>query len=225
MEYILSNNIKIFNARGVYSVPMAEFALSSVLSVYKQTDHFRAMQKMHAWNKHRGLRELFGKRVCIVGCGNVGEERALRFSAMGCDVIGIDPICMEKDGFSKILPVSDLYSQVAISDILVLTLPLMKETRGLINESLLESLPIGAVLVNIARGSIIDTNSLISVFSKRNDLIAVLDVFETEPLASESPLWDMENVIISPHNSFVGEGNAERLCSVIINNLRNYTLK
>ncbi len=220
MDYALSHDIVIKNARGVYSVPMAEFALSSVLSVYKQTDHFRSAQASHRWDKHRGLRELFGKRVCIVGCGSVGSECALRFAAMGCDVNGIDAVPMLQNGFNSVLPVNFLYDEISASDITVLTLPLTKGTRGIINKSMLEALPSGAVIVNISRGAVIDTAALTEVLSERDDITAILDVFEEEPLDIGSRLWDLKNVIITPHNSFVGEGNAERLWSVIINNLR-----
>lgn len=225
MDYVASHNITINNARGVYSIPMAEFALSSVLSVYKQTDHFRSAQASHCWNKHRGLRELSGKRVCVVGCGSVGSECAIRFSAMGCEVIGIDAVPMLKNGFSAVLPVSFLKDTVSTSDITVLTLPLTKGTQGIINKSILETLPEGAVIVNISRGAIIDAEALLTVLSKRQDVTAVLDVFTEEPLPAESQLWDMSNIVITPHNSFVGEGNAYRLWSVIIGNLRAFDSK
>lgn len=225
MDYVASHNITINNARGVYSIPMAEFALSSVLSVYKQTDHFRSAQASHCWNKHRGLRELSGKRVCVVGCGSVGSECAIRFSAMGCEVTGIDAVPMLKNGFSAVLPVSFLKDTVSTSDITVMTLPLTKGTQGIINKSILEALPEGAVIVNISRGAIIDAEALLTVLSKRQDVTAVLDVFTEEPLSVESQLWDMSNIVITPHNSFVGEGNADRLWSVIIGNLRAFDSK
>ena len=225
MDYAISHGIEVNNARGVYSVPMAEFALSSVLSVYKQAEHFRAAQAEHRWDKHRGLRELFGKRVCIVGCGSVGGECAIRFSAMGCEVTGIDAVPKLQNGFSSVLPVRFLSDEISSSDIIVLTLPLTRGTRGIINRAMLESLTDGAVIVNISRGAVIDTAALIEVLAAREDITAILDVFEEEPLDGDSPLWDMSNVTVTPHNSFVGEGNAERLWSVIINNLRKNEAK
>ena len=225
MEYVVSHNIVINNARGVYSIPMAEFALSSVLSVYKQTNFFRSSQVSHSWNKKRDLRELAGKRVCIIGCGSVGSECAVRFSAMGCDVIGIDAIPTPKKEFTLILSVDSLKATASMSDIIILTLPLTEETRGIIDRSVLENLSLGAVIVNISRGAIIDTSALIEVLSERSDITAVLDVFTEEPLSAENQLWDMENLLITPHNSFVGEGNADRLWSVIIDNIRNYNSK
>ena len=90
MDYVQSHGIEIHSARGVYSIPMAEFALCGVLRLYKQTRFFEENRRAHRWEKHRGLRELFGKTVVIVGCGSVGTECAKRFSAFGCRVIGAD---------------------------------------------------------------------------------------------------------------------------------------
>ena len=83
MDYVKQHGIEIHNARGVYSIPMAEFALCGVLQLYKQSGYFHENQKLHKWEKHRGLLEIFGKNVCIVGCGSVGTECAKRFKAFG----------------------------------------------------------------------------------------------------------------------------------------------
>ena len=218
MEYINKNNIKIFNARGVYSIPMAEFALSGVLSLYKKLDFFAKNQKKHIWEKNRSVLELYGKNVLIVGAGNVGNECAKRFSAMGCTVFGCDLYPVKTDNFADVLPLSELDARLKDADVVVLTLPLTNETKHLFDEKKLSIMKNGALLVNISRGAIVNTNDLIEALN--NNLGgAVLDVFETEPLEENSPLWDMENVIITPHNSFVGAGNLERLFQVIVSNL------
>lgn len=220
MDYAAEKGITVHNARGVYSIPMAEFALASVLAVYKQADHFRAAQDSHRWDKHRGLRELFGKRVCIVGCGNVGTEVARRFGAMGCETVGVDAYPREDEHYTVMLPVTALNTALMTADVVVLTLPLTPETHHLVGREQLELLPEGCVLVNVARGGVMDTEALIEALESRRDLTAVLDVFETEPLSHDSPLWDMDNAILTPHNSFVGEGNAARLWRVILSNLQ-----
>ena len=223
MAYVQEHSIAINNARGVYSIPMAEFALSSVLSVYKETRFFRQAQAECVWKKHRGLRELAGKRICIVGCGSVGSECALRFTAMGCHVVGIDAFPMQRAGYHAILPVKALKDIAAKSDIMILTLPLTQETYRIIDADVLNALAEGAVIVNISRGAIVDTEALITCLSGRPDLTAILDVFEQEPLPADSRLWTMDNVWITPHNSFVGEGNTARLQTVIFDNLRSFT--
>lgn len=218
MEYVEEKGIAIYNARGVYSVPMAEYAVCGVLSIYKQMQFFNKNQTEHKWEKHRFLKELYGKTVCIVGCGSVGNECAKLFSAFGCEIIGVDKYTRQDKLYNEILPIENLNKALAKSDIVVLTLPLTKETKHLFDENIFEFLKAGAVLVNISRGAVVETNALLSALE--NKLCgAVLDVFEEEPLSDNSPLWKMENVIITPHNSFVGEGNHKRLWEVIKSNL------
>lgn len=218
MKYIKEHNIKIFNARGVYSIPMAEFALCGVLQLYKQSGYFCNNQKLHKWEKHRGLMELNGKTVCIVGCGNVGDECAKRFKSFGCYVVGVDIKPYENASYDKMLTLDQLDGVLPYADVIVLCLPLNEETHHLMNGSRLSAMKAGSVFVNISRGEIVDTDALMIALNA-NIRGAVLDVFEDEPLDSNSMLWDMGNVIISPHNSFVGDGNHKRMLDVIINNL------
>ena len=196
---------------------MAEFAIAGVLQLYKKMDYFRGNKKDHQWTKRRDLLELFGKTVCIVGCGSVGTECAKCFSAFGCRVIGVNRTRKEDDYYSEIVGLDRLTEILRETDVLVLTLPLTKETKYLIDAEKLDALKPGAILVNIARGAVVDTNALLKSLGKLGG--AVLDVFEEEPLDEQSPLWAMENVIITPHNSFVGENNQKRLWSVIKYNL------
>lgn len=221
VDYVRAHGITLHNAAGVYSIPMAEFSVATVLSLYKQLTFFRTAQTAHRWNKHRGLRELFGKQVCIVGCGNVGTECAKRFGALGCTVCGIDIFPREDEAYDAIHPLSALRNTLATADIVVLTVPLTAETRHLIGTDELALLKDEAVLVNIARGAVVDTAALTAALNTR-PLYTVLDVFEEEPLSPDSPLWNHERVLITPHNSFVGEHNAERLWALIRNNLSNY---
>lgn len=218
MEYIKAKGIQIYNARGVYSIPMAEFALGGVLQLYKQSSYFRDNQKAHKWEKHRGLLELNGKTVCIVGCGSVGNECTKRFKSFGCYVVGVDINSYENASYDKMLTLDQLDGVLPYADVIVLCLPLTGETHHLMNGSRLSAMKAGSVFVNISRGEIVDTDALIIALNA-NIRGAVLDVFEDEPLDSNSMLWDMGNVIISPHNSFVGDGNHKRMLDVIINNL------
>ena len=219
MDIVKSRGITIKNARGVYSIPMAEFALCGVLSLYKQSRFFYENQKVSRWEKHRGLMVLCGKTVCVVGCGSVGTECAKRFSAFGCRVIGVDLTPYENPAYGKMLPLAELDAALSESDITVLTLPLTDETKHLMNADRFARMKKCSVLVNIARGAIVDAEALRTALSTTL-MGAVLDVFEEEPLSPESPLWQQENVILTPHNSFVGEGNNDRLTSVILTNLK-----
>lgn len=221
LDYIKEHSIELHNARGVYSIPMAEFVVFGVLQLYKHGKLFLNNQKQHKWGKHRGLLELYGKTVCIVGCGSVGTECAKRFRAFGCSVIGIDKYPREDVSFQKILPVEETKTILPQSDIVILTLPLDEQTRHFIGNEELAMLRNGTVVVNIARGAVVDTEALLEQL-RAGRIFAVLDVFEEEPLTAEHPLWDMDNVIITPHNSFVGENNADHLFEVISINLENF---
>ena len=218
LDYVKEHQIEIHNARGVYSIPMAEFAISGVLQLYKQARFFDNNQKNHQWIKHRGLLELNEKTVCIVGCGSVGTECAKHFAALGCQVVGIDLYPGKKQYYQKMLHLNMFDDVLPQSDIIVLTLPLTEETHHLMNNSRFEQLKEGVILVNIARGAVIDTEALINHLDKLGG--AVLDVFEEEPLPEDNKLWDREEVILIPHNSFVGENNQKRLSKIIMENLK-----
>ena len=217
MSYVTAHGIEIHNARGVYSIPMAEFALCGVLQLYKQAAFFRENQRQHLWEKHRGLSELCGKQVLIVGCGSVGNECAKRFTAFGCRVIGVDLFPREDSLYDRILPLEQLDEALKTTDVVVLTLPLTEQTKHLFNEERFDSLKSSAVLINIARGAIVDTGVLLRHIDHIGGV--VLDVFEEEPLTETSFLWDKENAILTPHNSFVGEGNSMRLKEIVLSHL------
>lgn len=222
-EQIRARGIALRNARGVYSVPMAEFALSGVLQLYKRAACFRAAQQACRWEKRRDLLELAGKTVTILGCGSVGSACAKRFAAFDCRVLGVDLFPVADPSFAEVFTLAgeeDALSRLLPqTDILLLTLPLTPQTRGLIGAARLAQLKPGAILVNIARGAVADEAAVIAALDRGTLSGAVLDVFETEPLPPDSPLWARENVILTPHNSFVGEGNPDRLWSVIHTNL------
>lgn len=213
LEYIYAHNIELHNAAGVYSVPMAEFAICGILQLYKQSRFFAENQAKHCWTKHRGLLELSGKRVCILGCGDVGCEIAKRLKAFGCHITGVNRTVRELTNFDAVLPLHELQRAAAKSDILICCIALTPETCGIVSKEIFDCLPINEVFVNVARGALTDEAALTAWL--QNGGHAVLDVFEEEPLPTNSPLWEMENVILTPHNSFVGEGNHARLWRII----------
>lgn len=219
LDYVAAHGIELHNARGVYSVPMAEFAVGGVLQLYKQAKTFFENQKSHLWQKHRDLRELCGKTVTVLGCGSVGTECAKRFRAFGCRILGVDLFPRADANYDGMIPLSALDRVLPETDVLVLTLPLTKDTRGLIGADRLARLKRDAVLVNIARGPIVDEAALTEALRSGSLSGAVLDVFETEPLTETSPLWDMQNVILTPHNSFAGEENGKRMQTLFFQNL------
>lgn len=219
LDYIRAHGIELHNAAGVYSVPMAEFAVCGILQLYKQSRFFAANQAQHKWEKHRGLLELSDKRVCILGCGDVGREIAKRLKAFGCHITGVNRTVRELPDFDEVFPLDKLVETAAACDILVCCIALTPETRGIVSEEIFGRLHDGAVFVNVARGALADEAALTKWL--QNGGRAVLDVFEEEPLPETSPLWDMENVILTPHSSFVGDRNRARLWKTIKENLKN----
>ena len=162
--------------------------------------------------------ELFGKRVLIVGCGSVGRACAERFSAFGCETSGVDVVSVDSPLFDRVFPIGEIGNVLPEYDVVVLSLPLTPATERLFDARLFSRMKDGAVFVNLARGALVDLPALLDRLPRLRG--AVLDVFPEEPLDPSSPLWDEENVILTPHNSFVSDGNAERLRRLIYQNLK-----
>ncbi len=221
MEMIRRRRIFFHNAAGIYGIPMAETALSMILHIYRNGRNHYMNQTAHLWEKQRDQQELFGKTACIFGCGHVGIECARRLQAFGVRTVGINRSGRMKPFFNEIHannePVADecIYS----ADIVISAAPLTENTRHYFDRARLAAMKKNAVFINLSRGAVVCTEDLIDTLRMRSDLTAALDVFETEPLDVSSPLWDMENVIILPHDSFIGTGNGERLWNLIRRNL------
>lgn len=219
LDYINEKGIQLFNARGVYSIPMAEWAILKILEIYKKSRVFYKNQEQHKWEKQRDILELTDKTAVIIGYGNVGKEIAKRLKAFGVNVISVDRQVKEDDYVNESILIDDLDAALNKSDIIILTLPLTDETRHLINKEKIKVMKDNAALINVSRGGIIDETALIESLIEDKFLRVALDVFEEEPL-NESPLWDLEQVIITPHNSFVSDKVNERLFELMIENLR-----
>lgn len=218
IEYIRKNEICLFNAKGVYSIPMAEWAILKILEIYKQSRYFYNNQTNHKWNKNRELLELTGKTTAIIGFGSVGSEIAKRLRAFDTKIIGVGRREIESNFIDMYINLRDIDSALENADIVVITLPLTNITRHLFDKQKLMKMKNDAVLINISRGEIIDENALIELINDDKFLGVALDVFENEPL-DDSPLWDYENVIVTPHNSFVSDKVNERLFELIVSNL------
>lgn len=222
-DVIRERGIRIANARGVYSGPMAEWVLMRVLEHFKQARRFDESQRAHRWEKIRTLREVAGASAAVIGAGNVGSRVGELLRAVGMHVTGFDVHTNPTPGFDSMALTAQLDSLLPDFDAVVLTAPLLPSTVGLMSEARIRAMKPGALLVNVSRGALVDQDALVSLLSgERSDLSAALDVFASEPLAADSPLWDMTNVAVSPHNSFVGDGNVVRLFSLIVANLKNH---
>lgn len=221
LDYIRAHGIALYNAGGVYSIPMAEFAVAGILQLYKHLPAFREHQKAHVWQKDREVRELCGQTAAIVGCGSVGTACAKRLCAFGVHCTAVDIVRPTDAAYEAFFDVAHIADALKTADIVLLTLPLTDDTRGMFDKALFAQCKDGAVLVNIARGAVVREDALSDALSAGKLAGAVLDVFEEEPLCENSALWDFDNVIVTPHNAFVSDKNHERLFALVLKNLKN----
>jgi phosphoglycerate dehydrogenase-like enzyme len=247
VDHLLKNppwarGLMVTNARGVFAVQMAEYVMSGLLQAYQNVNIRRQYQAARRWPSHAATSPLMGRLVrgrtmVIVGYGGVGREVARVASAMGMRVIAVKrrPEVRSEGGFrlpgtgdpeglfpAQFLGPKDLNAAAALADVLVVTMPLTSQTLGLIDESVFAALPPRAWLINVARGKIVDEDALVSALRERRLTGAILDVFREQPLPQESPLWDMPNVIISPHIAGGGDDGWEIFAELAIENMRRY---
>lgn len=219
LDYTESHGIEVHNAAGVYSVPMAEWTIMRILELYKNADKLFENQKAHRWEKDRNWQELTGKTACIIGFGAYGQETAKRLKAFDVNVQVINRSKKTSPFVDMFYIMDELDIALSKADIVILAIALTSETRGLISEKQFSRMKNGAILINAARGTLIDEGALVEDLRTGRIAGAALDVFEEEPMQAESLLWHMENVLISSHNSFIGEKNHQRLMKVIETNL------
>lgn len=222
LDYIKEKGIELFNARGVYSIPMAEWVVLKILEIYKKSRRFYDNQSKCKWDKQRDLLELTDKTAAIIGFGSVGYEVAKRLKAFDVKVIGVGRSERDSDLLDEYYFIDDIDEVLKKSDIVVLTLPLTEETQYFIDKDKIKSMKDNSVLVNVSRGGVIDENALIEAIEDEKFLGVALDVFEEEPLNKDNLIWNLENVIITPHNSFVSDKINQRFFDVIAKNLATY---
>ncbi|MGH2403510.1 MAG: D-2-hydroxyacid dehydrogenase [bacterium] len=221
---LIDTPITFTTARGIHAKPLADFVLMAILWFAK--DGFRMVrgQTTRQWERYCG-RDVRGATVGLVGLGTIGREVARICRAMGMRVIAtkrsVSPGAREPD-VDALVPLSDLRDLLAESDYLVLAVPHTQETEGLIGRQELEALKRGAVLINVARGVIVDEPALSELLRSGHLGGAALDVFAKEPPAHDNPLWNMPNVLVSPHSASTVETENAQLTALFCENLKRY---
>lgn len=192
----------VTTAAGIHAQPLTEWALTGILYFVKDVPDLEARQAAHRWER-MAMAGLAGRRALVVGLGHVGRAVATALGALGAEVWGMrrEAGISQVAGISRTGTAAELQELLRSCDIMVLATPLTPETFRLIGAAELAALGPDGILVNIARGAVVDEPALIDALRDRAIRGAVLDVAESEPLAPESPLWDLDNVLISPHSA------------------------
>ena len=223
---LLARGVKLTTSAGTNAEPVAQTAIAGLLMLARRFPRWLDAQHRHAWEPMRGDQvpaDLRGQTVMVVGLGNIGMPIARFCQAVGMYVIGIRRTPKNaNDPLDEIHPLMKFAELLPRCQWLVLACPYTKETHHLVNAGTLAELPQGAALINVARGRVVDEPALIAALKSGQLGCAYLDVFEKEPLPAESPLWDLPNVILTPHNASVSAGNDRRSAEMFLLNLEKW---
>lgn len=225
LDKVLSQNIILTNNRGGYSIPIAEWIVLKILEMIRNSKEFYDKQNKKIWKMDTSLLELYGKTVGFVGTGSIAVEAAKRLEGFGVKILGINSSGNNVDHFHQCFSIDKINDVVSQCDFIVIAAPYTDKTHHLIDENVFASMKDGTYLVNIARGSIIAENALINNLKSGKIKKAALDVFEVEPLPEDNPLWEMDNVIVTPHNSWASEMYSRRRYEIAYKNMERYINK
>lgn len=222
---LVESDVVVTTASGIHGQPLAEFVFAALLFHGKRIAHLQAEQRAHRWQRFCG-RDLRGQTMAIVGPGRIGREVARLARCFGMSVWAMarrhDPARATAIGVDRLFAREDLHAMLAGADCLVLCAPHTPETDGLIGRAELAALRRGAVLVNIARGAMLDEEALVDALRDGQVGFAALDVARVEPLPDDSPLWDLPNVLINPHSASTVETENAELTDRFLRNLGHY---
>lgn len=208
------SDVVLTNSAGIHAIPIAEYAVAGVLHFLRGFDVALDQQRQAKWDKaffvadEAPLREMDTVRALIIGTGGLGGETGKRLAALGARVTGVRRRVElgPPEGFERVIPLSELDRALPEHDVVVLAAPLTGATAGLLTAARLDLLPRNAIVVNVARGAMLDEVALVDRLEKGRLRGAVLDVFREEPLAAASPLWHLRSILLTPHISPVSPG-------------------
>jgi glyoxylate/hydroxypyruvate reductase len=216
--------VVITTSSGVHAVPLAEFAILGLLAMAKELPRLIEDQRARAWPEvRRPFRELSGQTLFLLGLGEIGREVARLGKALGMRTVGFrrteGPPPEWVDEVHGPQRLAELAGQ---ADAMVVSLPMTEQTAGLVDRATIERLPASCIFVNIGRGGVVDEPALIDALRDRRIAGAVLDVFATEPLPADSPLWTLPNVLVTPHAAALSARENERIAELFADNLRRH---
>ena len=215
--------IAVTTSSGAHAGPLAEFSLMGLLYFAKHVPELLSDQRERRWpSTRRPVRELRGQTMLIVGLGEIGVETARLAQQFGMRVLGVKRTPGEVEHVDEVHGNDRLGELVAQADAIVVTLPITPATEGLLSAEILAAVKPGAVLTSVGRGAVIDERALVERLRDGTLAGAALDVFESEPLAADSPLWELPNVIVSPHVSALSELENARIVELFAANLERF---
>lgn len=220
---LAERGIALTNARGIHQIQMSEFALALMLQWARRFPEFYRNQANRLWEKKVWVSELAGCTLGILGAGSIGQAIAAKAKAFDMRVIGYNRSGQASPGFDQIhAGRGGLEHVLRESDYLVVLVPHTAETHHMLAEREFRLMKPGAFFINLARGSVVNEKDLIAALKEGVIAGAALDVFETEPLPADSPLWGMENVIITPHVAGLSPQYMQRASAIFYENIRRF---
>lgn len=220
---VAATSVTVTNAQGIFDRGIAEWVLGMMLVFAKDVLTTLGLQRRHEW-RHRNSQLLEGRRLLVVGAGSIGREIARLATAVGMRVEGVARSERTDDpDFGRVAPSTELLDVLPTADYVVVATPLTEQTRGMIGAEELKAMPAHAVFMNIGRGPVVDQSALVEALRSGAIAGAALDVFEEEPLPEDHPLWDFDNVVVSPHMSGDYEGWVEALGHQFAENFDRWT--
>lgn len=217
-EFVLTNS------SGAFGPAIAEQLVMGALMLLRRMPEYLRQQREHVWNRVGDLGFLGQSRVAVLGTGNLGSTFAAYCSAMGAEVVGVSRGGRPAAHFSKVYPMERRLEAVQNADVVAACLPMTHETRGVLDQAFFEAMEPGAIFLNAGRGGTVRQEALIGALSSGRLGGAMLDVAEREPMEADCPLWDMENVIVTPHvsGSDLDPWNTGKILEIFLQNLRLY---
>jgi len=223
---VAQRDFLLTNSSGIHAIPLTEHILALMLALVRRLPQALRAQSRHEWYTvpFGNTAELYGQTIVLVGMGPIGQRTAQVAAALGMRVLGVrSHPDRPAPGVEKMVGPDALSEVLPEADLLVLAAPLTSRTLGMIGRRELASIKCGAYLINVGRGGTVDEAALIEALRQGRLAGAALDVFEKEPLPPDSPLWDMENVLITAHYAGDSPHYHERAMAIFLDNLRRYT--
>lgn len=210
------------NAGTATARTVAEFVIMGILALYKELPVILEQQKQHSWALPVDMRRLAGKTIGIVGLGNIGSEVAKRAKAFDLKVIGFSRKPVQSPFLDENLSLNALQDKTPFLDILVPMVPGNPESHNLISRDIISRLPREAILINVARSTVVDLDAVIEALKDNRLRGALFDTFDIEPLPADSPIWTVQNLIVTPHCAYQYENHVPDVIDLIVDNFRRY---